>query len=184
VSLVEDTVINQQYLSLLKRVSFLDPPSATIIGPVNNNPQAVASTGISIPVPVGQAIRVIKANYQLQVVAAPGTVTPVAWSFSVEARANSVAGTPIRFWGFPVTGARINNSCGLNFSAVEDELFIYNDYLELGVVPGSPVAFQGVAGVTNPDAAQNATLEVFGTILVEYYSLKPSGVVIGPSPIK
>lgn len=166
----EETVKNPQYIQLLQRVSFIDSGSTGSVAA--SSTVRVSSGGITIPIPMGQAIRIVMGRGSITDLSITGKLTLLGGGVHASIQNGNLTTVA---WPFPVTNV-ILGSQGVDVYIGQDELWLWSDFAESGSIPPGLKLFV-VADVTNSDAGAAHSVTFAANYLVEKYLLNATSGV-------
>ena len=164
---VEEKLSSSQLVQLTNRTSFNDASSVSSIA-ASSIGQAFGN-GMVIPVPVGQAIRIVDVHYSISDQNNTGKLNVLAGGIFL----STSGGATLR--ARPLRGAGVVGSQGmLLYWEQNQELLYYTDYQEFRTIPPTIKITLG-ADVQNTDAGGAHTVTVEGTAIIETFVLLSAG---------
>jgi hypothetical protein len=162
--------LRSQYISLLQRKSFTQTSVVSV--PANAVASEQVSTGVQIPIPMGQAIRNAMLYANVADTGNTGKLTVV--SFAIR-RVNPSVFT---YNAYPSPRpATLIGSGGTTIGVWDDnELLVWNDYLEVGGLQN--LTYKIDIDISNSDGAAAHNVTMLETYLIEFYQLNPMGVIV------
>jgi hypothetical protein len=162
----DEKLVNPLYVKLVQRQGFTDAGSGNIASGASSSAN---SSGISIPIPVGQAIRIASVVYSVVDAGNTGFLRVNSAIVLV----NATAVQPVRGWSSDYAGTILGAS-GVIVEASDQELLFWNDWSEFGGIATSLTANCQV-DATNLDATAAHALNIAGTLILERYQFNTVG---------